>query len=276
MKKIPCTVGILTHNSEETLRRALESVKYFAEIIVNDGGSTDDTLKIAKEYGASIITQDSKCKNADGTLKDFSCAKNQLLKKAHYNWFLVIDSDEALSDELCCEIDNIIKTNKNDVPYVYKIPVCMVIDDRKIKHSSNYPGYQYRFFNKKSGAHFVKPVHEKIIYDTSYGISKVLASPWFVFSTKNEMIHYIQHTKKYIKMEAQRSISIPFLKYLRFYVWGMLIISMKVIIKSFLIYIRYGFKDTMPIRTEMGRAIYPLLVLYESTVLRVKSVIQNK
>ena len=45
--KILCTVAVLTKNSAETLARALESAKEFAEIIVCDGGSTDRTLDIA-------------------------------------------------------------------------------------------------------------------------------------------------------------------------------------------------------------------------------------
>jgi glycosyltransferase involved in cell wall biosynthesis len=53
MEKIRCSVGILTYNSGKNLRRALESVKNFSNIIIADGGSTDDTLQIAAEYGAA-------------------------------------------------------------------------------------------------------------------------------------------------------------------------------------------------------------------------------
>ena len=52
--KIPCTVGILTKNSGKTLKRALESVKDCAEIIISDGGSTDSTIIIAEKYADHI------------------------------------------------------------------------------------------------------------------------------------------------------------------------------------------------------------------------------
>ncbi len=55
MDKIKCTVAVLTKNNEATLKRALESSKDFAEIIVVDGGSTDRTLDIARAYGLSLI-----------------------------------------------------------------------------------------------------------------------------------------------------------------------------------------------------------------------------
>ncbi|MBI2603994.1 MAG: glycosyltransferase, partial [Candidatus Harrisonbacteria bacterium] len=55
--KIPCSVGVLTLNSAKTLARCLESFKDFAEIIVCDGNSTDDTVAIAKKYGAKVVKQ---------------------------------------------------------------------------------------------------------------------------------------------------------------------------------------------------------------------------
>lgn len=55
--KIPCSVQILIRNNEKTLERALDSVKDFAEIIVFDGNSRDQTLEIAKRYNCKIYRQ---------------------------------------------------------------------------------------------------------------------------------------------------------------------------------------------------------------------------
>lgn len=56
MNQISITVGVVTYNSESTIQASLESIedqdfereKY--EIIVIDGGSSDETLNIAKDY----------------------------------------------------------------------------------------------------------------------------------------------------------------------------------------------------------------------------------
>ena len=48
--KLPCTVAILTFNSGKSLKRALESVKDFEDILICDGGSTDDTVEIARAF----------------------------------------------------------------------------------------------------------------------------------------------------------------------------------------------------------------------------------
>ena len=273
MEKIRCTVGILTYNSGVTLRRALESGKDFSEIIVNDGGSTDDTLSIAEEYGARVIVQDGVCKNADGTLKDFSCAKNQLLRAARNDWFLVIDSDEAISEGLCGEIRQLVMSE--DTAHVYNVPIRIILDGKEIKYSSNYPGYQHRFFNKKSAAHFEKPVHEKVTYDTIRYTPRTLTHPWYVFTTRDEMTHYLRSTKKYIDMEARKGVDQPFGEYLRFSVWGNILKSAKIVVKALYIYLRHGGRDTLPVRAELGRALYPLVVLGEFTCLQWKRLIKN-
>ena len=51
---IKATVGILTFNSAKYLYHCLNSVKKFNEILIIDGGSKDNTLKIAKKFKCKI------------------------------------------------------------------------------------------------------------------------------------------------------------------------------------------------------------------------------
>ena len=145
MSSIHCSVGILTFNSASTLRRALESVKSFIEIIICDGGSTDGTLEIAKEYGCKIIFQSAQFKNPNNRIKDFAGVRNQCLDAASFDWFLYIDSDEVVSPGLKLEIEQIVASNTGI--YVYNVPLGLWIRGRLMKHSSNYPGYQNRESN---------------------------------------------------------------------------------------------------------------------------------
>ena len=52
------SVIINTYNAEQHLRKVLDSVKDFDEVVVCDMESTDHTLEIAKEYGCKIVTFD--------------------------------------------------------------------------------------------------------------------------------------------------------------------------------------------------------------------------
>ncbi|HMR04113.1 MAG TPA: glycosyltransferase, partial [Candidatus Competibacter phosphatis] len=48
------SVFVTTYNNDRTLTACLESVKWVDEIVLLDSFSTDDTLDIARRYGARI------------------------------------------------------------------------------------------------------------------------------------------------------------------------------------------------------------------------------
>lgn len=262
-KKIPCTVGILTFNSAETLPRALESIKDFEEIIICDGGSTDATISIAKECGCKVINQDKQAKNANNTIRDFSMVRNQCLNDATFDWFLYIDSDEEASPELVDEIRYIVGAPLDK--YIYKIPIRIFIGGYMVKYSSNYPGYQTRFFNKKSGARFVKPVHERIEYDKQKFNVEPLSYPWYVFMTDDEVKNYLQNNLSYAKKEALRHAHISLGGYIKWILYGNIKIIIKVAVKTFWNYAVHSFRDVMPLSVERGRILYAMAVIYFTT-----------
>lgn len=50
------TALIHTHNDEQRIGRALESLRACDEVLVIDHGSTDNTIKVAQEHGATVKT----------------------------------------------------------------------------------------------------------------------------------------------------------------------------------------------------------------------------
>lgn len=93
----PVTFSIVmpTLNSSRTIRRALESIRSQefdqsrVEILVVDGGSKDDTLKIAQEYGAIIVANVRK-------LPEF--AKLVGTTSARGEYVVFNDSDEVMEN----------------------------------------------------------------------------------------------------------------------------------------------------------------------------------
>ena len=87
------TVGILAKDAEREIGRCLESVWQVAdELLIGDTGSTDRTLDIAESYDARIVWLPPVEAHEDG----FAGARNALLDAATGDWFLWIDTDEAL------------------------------------------------------------------------------------------------------------------------------------------------------------------------------------
>ena len=160
MNKIPCTVEILTRNSAQTLRRCLESVKDFAEILILDGNSTDATRAIAEKYDCRIIKQyDTDEPNI--AIKDYSEVRNKGLRLARYAWFMFIDSDEYLSKEAVEEIRSVV-ANPNPSAYVWWQPRKYVLGGRVIECATTYPNRQIRFFHRGRVKEFIRPIHERI------------------------------------------------------------------------------------------------------------------
>ena len=85
------SICMIVKNEEKNLERCLRSVKQCKnyEIIIVDTGSTDNTLKIAKNHNAKIFKY--KWNN------DFSAARNKAMEYARGDWVLILDADEELA-----------------------------------------------------------------------------------------------------------------------------------------------------------------------------------
>ncbi len=261
MNTIPLTVGILTFNSGKTLQRALESVAMCNDIIICDGGSTDDTLDIAKKYNVRIIQQDPQYKNEDGTLADYAGVRNQCLKSARNKWFLYIDSDEAVSTELINELQQVV--TENSPCDGYRIPIRIVINGKKILHSSNYPGYQYRVLRTDNNAHFIKKVHERPEFKHPIPLYCTLKGPWYVFWDTDETDQYVKQNYKYIQIEKKRHEHINLYTYLFSFLPRNIRTIIGIVVRTLFNRLRYSAEECMPLRVEWGRLGYhALIVLY--------------
>ncbi|MPR32135.1 glycosyltransferase family 2 protein [Salmonirosea aquatica] len=87
------SILVLTLNEEQDLPGCLDSVKWCDDVHLLDSYSTDNTIKIGKEYGA-IVTQRK--------FDNWSSHQNWGLANTHfkYPWVLYIDADERVSDGL--------------------------------------------------------------------------------------------------------------------------------------------------------------------------------
>lgn len=104
------TAIVLTKNEEVNIARCLESVKGLAKrVVVVDSGSDDNTVEIAKSYGADVYLH---------PFENYAKQFNWGIDNTHIDtkWTLRLDADEFFTPALCSEIkDALIKHDNDDV-----------------------------------------------------------------------------------------------------------------------------------------------------------------
>lgn len=87
---------VLCHNEENVLLDCIQSLSFCDEIIIANDGSTDGSVKLARQQGTKIIDL-----SPDDS---YAQKRNQALKHASGEWILFIDADEIVSAKLAQEI----------------------------------------------------------------------------------------------------------------------------------------------------------------------------
>lgn len=91
------SVLVPTYNSESVIGDCLRSIRDQTlspyEVIVSDGGSTDSTIEIAKDFGAIVIQMEA----------NRSAQRNAAAERASGNYLLFIDSDMRLHENVLFE-----------------------------------------------------------------------------------------------------------------------------------------------------------------------------
>jgi hypothetical protein len=197
MSELPISVHILTWNSASTLRRALESVKHCRQILLIDGGSTDETAKIADEYDATIIAQPHPGK----PIMDFAAARNEGLRHATEPWIFSLDSDEYASPALMEELGKIATECKESAAYLvlrkYVLPT-----GEAVGHASTYPNHRLYFFHRDAVTGWIKPVHERPALKPGAPIHLLRNACLAPIGTIEE---YKAKNLRYIRIEAMQS-----------------------------------------------------------------------
>jgi glycosyltransferase involved in cell wall biosynthesis len=187
------SVILITKNEGHNLEDCLSSISDIAqEIIVIDSNSNDETLDIAKKYGAIISTLDD--------WPGFGPQKNRALVLASKEWVLSLDADERLTKELSNEIKLVLSKPEADC---YAIPRSSWYCGRFMKHSGWSPDYVDRLFKRGSAKFSDHLVHERLI---PTGPVKQLTSPMLHYSFRN-FSQVLQKIDRYSSDSAKQAFA---------------------------------------------------------------------
>lgn len=252
---IRATLGILTYNSDATLARCLESAKGFADIVIADGGSTDDTRAIAERYGARVIAQ-----SAQGIpITDFSAERNLLLAAATEPWFFYLDADEVMSENLVAELERI--TNDATLrEQAFRVRYLKTKADFSVIYRTFKDYYQVRLVRTDIGARFARPVHERLVLPSGTTIGRIEA-PWYVPLETDDLSFKVFSPKAWKRIGVQATAWRP-------KTFGEIVVRIvspiveifKSLLKIILVPLRWG-RNGIPTKYELLRVVYSFYVL---------------
>jgi len=158
MEKVPVSVVVITKNEAENIADCLKSCAWADEVVVVDDNSTDDTVKIAKQFTDKVV---SRKMDIEGRHRNYaySLARN--------TWVLSLDADERVSPELAEELRALFTKPMNDKAYT--IPIKAYIGKRWIEHAGWYPAAKVRLFDKGAFKYEEAEVHPRVFIDGSCG-----------------------------------------------------------------------------------------------------------
>ncbi|QHT65763.1 glycosyltransferase family 2 protein [Rhodocytophaga rosea] len=187
---------ILTYNEKLHLPRLLSSIKdLHASIYILDSGSTDETLSIAKEFGATVLTNKfvNHPKQWDYALKNFSITTP---------WTIGLDADHIVSIELFKKLKEFdllqIPKNVDGIYFNRK----NFFKGRWIKHGGYFPKYLLKMFrtgigysdiNENMDHRFVVP-GKTLIWEKGYILEENLK--------ENEIRFWIEKHNRYSDLTA--------------------------------------------------------------------------
>jgi glycosyltransferase involved in cell wall biosynthesis len=188
MEKLPISVTIITLNEEIALPDCLASVAFAQDIIIVDSGSTDNTVKIAENYGARVIQQ---------PWMGYGQQKNYAVDQARFDWVLCLDADERVDETLA---DSIRQAMLDPGFEGYRMARKNHFLGRWLTHGFGYPDIKTRLMHRHHGRWSEPPVHELIEIDGSVGLLK----GDLLHLSGEDLYQYLEKQNRYTSLQVPK------------------------------------------------------------------------
>ncbi|WFB35515.1 glycosyltransferase family 2 protein [Kiritimatiellota bacterium B12222] len=138
-------ISLLVHtrNSQDSLEKTLASAQGVDEVLIIDMESADNTLAIAKKFGARILSIPPNDRVDE--------IRNTYLEEVSFDWTLVLDSDEFLPADGITTLQALRQQAHSGNYDAVKLPRYNIIADRVLTSCGWYPDQQLRFFKTGFG-----------------------------------------------------------------------------------------------------------------------------
>lgn len=156
--KLPISVCILVKNEADRLPRCLGALSDMAEVICLDSGSTDGSLEIIRQSGATLVEHE---------WLGFGATRTVLFRQATQPWVLWLDADEVVTPELIQSVRDLFDRPMSHA--AYQVNRMVIFQGRRVRHGDWFPDWVVRLFRADAWTMDERIVHERILIDGNVG-----------------------------------------------------------------------------------------------------------
>ena len=146
---IPMSAVIISRDAEATIGATLQSLRRFAQVIVYDNGSQDQTVEIARGFPNVEVHE--------GDFFGFGPTKNHAADLAKFDWVFSVDSDERVSPEL---LENIAGADLTNPKVGYRMLRVNYLRGKRVRFSGWSNDWLLRVYNRTTTCLTNAAVHE--------------------------------------------------------------------------------------------------------------------
>src|ERR1700733_8137588 len=193
------SIIILTRNEEMDLPRCLNSLRWCDDMHVVDSGSSDETIKMARKFGARIY---------ENPFASFGIQRNWSLDHCDikHPWILFLDADEVANEEFVKAVTKAVSDAPDSTAGFY---CCwkQIYEDRWLKRCDSFPKWQFRLL-RKGRARFTDFGHGQKETKVK-GSIEYLPTPYDHHGLSKGIGPWLDRHNRYATLEAAARLSAP-------------------------------------------------------------------
>jgi glycosyltransferase involved in cell wall biosynthesis len=213
--KLSLSVAIIARNAAAQIEALLGSVGFADEIVVVDSGSTDETVAIARRYGARVVVKE---------WLGFGRQKQFAVSAASNDWVLCLDVDERVTDRLAASIREALASPRYKA---WRMARRNRFLGSWLSHGEGYPDWSLRLFHRAHASWSNDEVHEAVLTTTEVG----RLEGDLLHDSADDVATYVAKQNRYTTLHAEalyrqgiragysRLFVNPLVRFLKFYVF---------------------------------------------------------
>ncbi|APV49092.1 benzoate transporter [Betaproteobacteria bacterium GR16-43] len=187
MDPLPLTVCIIAKDAASQIGECLASVRFAAEVLVVDSGSTDATVAIAEREGARVVVHE---------WQGFGRQKQFAVQGAKHDWVLCLDVDERVTEALAATIRaEMAKPRCN----AYRLARRNRFLGVWLKHGEGYPDWTLRLFHRAHASWSNDEVHEAVL--TTSQVARLTGD--LLHDSAEDIATYLAKQNRYTSLHAE-------------------------------------------------------------------------